>query len=908
MGKGEGGMSEPGERRGGEELRCALWLVCAGLFLVYAGMETVWGEDLKHALRKEGTLEKAGDYLERRQYEEALKELDALGPRYEDDYELQKGRANVYFAMRDWQQAAEAYGKLMTRAMDREHVIRHYLSRMGAVEDDSVQVSLLKEEMKERAVFFFEKKEDREEALSVAFELYSMADTGTLALQPFREALVREFPHSEAAYGIIVNDFYDGIYPIWRSDTARTAYCEEFLERYPETEWRCTVYQYLLSSLHRLKEYERVREVGKRFVAEEENPFAYGYVAHLLVEEEAGIEQAVQYAKRAITLWYTYEKPLHLAREQWALERKALFGDTRMSLARALMLQGNYPEAERWIRAAIDSTGFGVNDYRTGAAYHCVQGRILEKQAREEEAVRSYVRCLVEGDVNNRWSARADSALMDRIGGEGVARDVVWMVREQMGYEGICFEDVTEAMGFKDIKASRIAWGDYNGDGYDDLLLNGSRIFENLRGAGFVEVTDAAGIEGYGGSGGIWGDWNNDGMLDFFTISGGEGVKGDRLWLQQEGGVFRDVTDEAGGVRNGFSTEGAAWGDADGDGFLELYLANYENRAEHSYYPDGYYRCRNGTWFEEVLNEVGMVPPFNENRAGRGVNWGDFDNDGDADIYVSNYRLQENFLWRNNGDGTFTNVASLRGVAGDEVDGWWGHTIGASWADYDNDGDLDLITANLAHPRYIEFSNKTRLYENLGPPEWNFVDRREAAGIKFEETHSDPAWADIDNDGDLDLYLTCVYEGRRSFLYENLGDGTFRDITMLAGVRVFNGWGCAFSDFDGDGDMDLFVASGSGVHLFENGGNDNHYLRIKVKGKRTNSRGVGARITVSQGGRVQIREVQGGKGTTSQNSSIQHFGFGDDRSPASVEVRFSNGKRVVRRQVSLDGFVEIIEE
>ncbi|TES91765.1 MAG: CRTAC1 family protein, partial [Candidatus Cloacimonadota bacterium] len=395
--------------------------------------------------------------------------------------------------------------------------------------------------------------------------------------------------------------------------------------------------------------------------------------------------------------------------------------------------------------------------------------------------------------------------------------------------------------------------------------------------------------------------------LDFYSISGGQDEKGDRLWRQTEEGIFVDATQEAGGISNDYSTEGAGWGDANGDGFLDLYLANYENWSEHSYYPDAFYFCREGKIFDEVLNDVGMSPPFNEERAGRGVNWGDYDNDGDLDIYVSNYRLQENFLWQNNGNGIFTNVANLSEVAGDEVEGWWGHTIGSSWGDYDNDGDLDLITANLAHPRYIEFSNKTKLYENLGPPDWRFVDRRKDSGIKFEETHSDPAWADMDNDGDLDLYITSVYEGRKSFLYENLGNGTFKDITYLSGTRVYNGWGCAFSDFDNDGDLDLFVASGSGVHLFENKGNENNYLEVKLIGTRSNSSGIGARIKVNQGGKTQIREVQGGKGTTSQNSFVQFFGLGDDDTPVDIEVRFLSGVMRIQKNSIPNQMIEIKE-
>jgi tetratricopeptide (TPR) repeat protein len=887
--------------------RWILYFMWIALFTGCAATHTVLREHLQSRFPKDEGLQKAHAYQVKREYENAEREFAALLSLYPADYEILKKQADLYYCMRDWQRSVEAYEYLVTLKEEKENVLRYYFSRKEMVKDDSLELSLLGAQLKKVATSFLKAEGRREEGLSIAYELFFMADTETLAIKPFKEALVREFPHSETGYEVIVNDFYAGVYPIWTNDSARVAYCEGFLERYPETEWRFTVYQYLLSSLHRLGEYERLSQVGARLVSEQsENAFAQHAVAHFLVEEKREIDRAIGCARKAIELLPEQRKPKNLAQEQWELEHRALFGDARMTLARALSMNGFYDEAEGWILEAIDKTQFGVNDYKSNGAYHCVRGNILEQQKRYAEAARAYGSCLIEGDVSTTWSARAESCLV-RLREKDQAEDVIAMVRDQVSYGGIVFEDVTEKIGLKDIKASRIAWGDYNRDGFDDLLLSGCRIFENINGTSFNEVTEQLGIENYAASGGIWGDWNNDGRLDFFSISSGKGEMADRLWKQTEEGTFIEVTEGAGAVTNDFSTEGAAWGDANGDGFLDLYLANYEDWAAHSYYADEFYLCEDGQRFEEISDEAGMVPPFNENRAGRGVNWGDFDNDGDMDIYVSNYRLQENFLWRNNGDGTFSNVATLLGVAGDEVEGWWGHTIGSSWADYDNDGDLDLLTANLAHPRYIEFSNMTKLYQNLGPPDWNFVDMRQSAGIKFEETHSDPAWADIDNDGDLDLYLTSIYEGRKSFLYENRGDGTFRDITFLAGVRVFNGWGCAFSDFDCDGDVDLFVASGSGVRCFENSGCGNNYLKVRVRGRESNSNGVGARIVVTQNGNVQIREVDAGKGTTSQNSFVQHFGFGGNDDPVRVEVRFANGVRVIHDAVSLNQLVEILE-
>ncbi|MBT4574897.1 MAG: CRTAC1 family protein, partial [Candidatus Cloacimonetes bacterium] len=223
----------------------------------------------------------------------------------------------------------------------------------------------------------------------------------------------------------------------------------------------------------------------------------------------------------------------------------------------------------------------------------------------------------------------------------------------------------------------------------------------------------------------------------------------------------------------------------------------------------------------------------------------------------------------------------------DEVDGWWGHTIGSEWADVDNDGDFDLITCNLAHPRYIDFSNKTRLYINENG---KFIDRRQEAGIVFEETHSEPCWADFNNDGFLDLYITSIYEGRRSFLYINNGDSTFEETTFLAGVRRFNGWGAACADFDNDGDVDLLVAGGN-IQLFRNETNNKeNWIEVRVKGKN-HIDAIGTRLILSSKEISFLREIYGGKGTTNQHSLVQHFGLGNLQPPFELEVIFTDGEK-----------------
>jgi len=286
---------------------------------------------------------------------------------------------------------------------------------------------------------------------------------------------------------------------------------------------------------------------------------------------------------------------------------------------------------------------------------------------------------------------------------------------------------------------------------------------------------------------------------------------------------------------------------------------------------------------------------------------------------VSNYRLQENFLWRNEGGASFTNVAAEVGVSGTETDGWWGHTIGSEWGDYDNDGDLDLVASNLAHPRYIEVSDKTMLYRNTlraaggGPACGLFLERRSDAGVKYAETHSDPSWGDVDNDGDLDLFITSIYSDCGSFLYLNDGSGSFTDVTWLAGARTFNGWGAAMCDYDGDGDLDLAVGSRSGMRLLRNDGasgsaaGERHWLQVRCQGTRSNATCIGARVVVRSGSGTQTREIEGGKGTTSQHSMTAHFGLGRRAGPVEVEIRFPRGQTVVLDDVSVDQLITVIE-
>jgi len=481
-----------------------------------------------------------------------------------------------------------------------------------------------------------------------------------------------------------------------------------------------------------------------------------------------------------------------------------------------------------------------------------------------------------------------------------------FMVRLTVDYFNISdtrsFENVTVAAGLSG--SSRPAWGDYDNDGNEDLLASAASLFHNNGDGTFTDVSLAAGISAVGGSG-VWGDFDNDGFLDYYAFNGGTTLLNcDRLVKNNGDGTFT-VLDPGPGTPYDFDpTEAAAWADYDRDGFIDLYVANYEKPGEELAIgtPDRLWKNMGG-WFEDVSESSGIHAVAEQ--CGRGLAWADFDDDGDPDLYVSNYRLDPNFLWLNNGDGTFTDVSRARGVQGISTLNSYGHTIGSAWGDFNNDGYLDLFAANLAHPRYIGFSDKSMLYISSGPPDYTFTDIREAAGITYAETHSSPVILDYDNDGLLDLYITAIYSTCYSFMYRNNGDLTFEDTSYVSGTRVFNGWGASTADFNNDGYADLMTNA-----LFRNNGGSNHWLRLKLSGNKSNRACIGCRATLTRLDGVKlVREVAAGVGTGSMDSYILHWGLGADESILSLEVRWTDGSvsSVESRNLEVDRLITLME-
>ncbi|MDD3627370.1 MAG: VCBS repeat-containing protein [bacterium] len=694
--------------------------------------------------------------------------------------------------------------------------------------------------------------------------------------------------------------------------------CDEFLVKHyiPYFQERVIVLKlYAIRDSKKKKEFEKETKILMDIDEYAKSPVILNAIAFNYLEIKHDRKKSLEYSTRAvqeIESGWDQDFYDHLYPEEvWEKMNDEFIASVYFNHARALLENNLLIDSSLFIKKITPYLHRGSEDDDTCANLYYLSGEWNEKAGEPDAAIEDYYYVVYVGDTRNRWAAKAEeklSKLLKKKYGSGffpfkkkLSSEEIFEVRRGVLAESVygsndilkeneyivqgpsdipVFKDKTSDTVFNDISASRISIGDFNNDGYDDILLNGNRLFRNEGDFNFIEITEETGLNGNPSCGGIWCDFNLDGLLDIYTISHSD--NGDKLWIQGPAGVFKDRTEEYGNPTDSFPSEGCAAGDFNGDGWPDIYIANYEKRRKSEFdeygigTPDRLYINENGRSFKDISSE--LVPPYGEDLCSRGVSPCDFDYNGIQEIYISNYRLDENLFWDYQ-EGRFVNIADDLGINGILVDGYYGHTIGSAWNDFDNDGDMDLFCANLAHPRYIKFSNKSMAYLN---DNGKFIDKRPEYQIKFEETHSDPVWFDYDLDGNTELYITSIYPNRRSFFYGRAdsddGDNNpiFKDLTYESGVRVFNGWGTGVSDFDNDGDVDLFVCSGSGVKLFENltnTGSEKNFIQVRfIRGESPKICEAGIRgVLTDDLGEIQIREVVLGRGTTSQDSPVLFF-------------------------------------
>ena len=497
------------------------------------------------------------------------------------------------------------------------------------------------------------------------------------------------------------------------------------------------------------------------------------------------------------------------------------------------------------------------------------------------------------------------------------------------------------------------AFFDFDGDGYLDVFMVNSarirgtpkevthRLYRNVatiaadgrERRSFQDVTEEAGVGKSGwGMGCAAGDYDNDGDVDLYITYWGPNA----LFRNEGDGRFAEVTQEA-GVGDERWGSSAAFGDVDGDGYLDLYVANYlvfDMKAP----PGGGMPCSDWKGLDVYCGPHGMVPQANvlyrNKRDGRfadvseetgidqhrqaslGVVFGDYDNDGDQDLYVANDGYP-NLLYRNDGNWSLPEVAAFAGAAYSE-DGRAQAGMGVTSGDYDNDGDLDLYVTHFS-------DDVNTIYQNQG--DGSFVDFTAGTGLGGL-VRPFLSWStgffDSDNDGWLDLFVvnghiypqveihpSGIRYAQRNLLFHN-EKGRFRNVTEEAGpgfaeVKVSRGG--ALGDYDNDGDLDLLVMNlNDSPNLLHNyGGNRNNWLGVKLVGMESNRDGLGARVRLFSGERVLMREVQRGYGYQSQHDVRVLFGLGAEERVERVEIRWPSGRVQMLEQPELRRYLVVRE-
>jgi enediyne biosynthesis protein E4 len=493
-----------------------------------------------------------------------------------------------------------------------------------------------------------------------------------------------------------------------------------------------------------------------------------------------------------------------------------------------------------------------------------------------------------------------------------------------------------------------VAFIDYDNDGWVDVfVLSGTRLdgappgttnrlYKNNRDGTFIDVTAKAGLEQTGWASAVTiGDYDNDGFDDLFITYYGQNV----LYHNNGDGTFTDVSEHAGlrqpATRYG---SGCCWVDYDRDGHLDLFVANYLNTTLEKLPKPG--ENSDCTWKGVPVNcgprglPPGSVQLFHNNGDGTftdvskasgvaaasgsypmTVVAADYDNDGWPDIYVA-CDSTPSWLFRNQHNGTFREEGLERGVALSE-DGLEQAGMGVGVGDYDLDGNLDIFKTHFADDTNV-------LYHNDGKGNFDDVTTRSGLGVETRYVGWGAGIVDLDNDGFPDLFVATgsvypevekrlpAYPFRTPRLvFRNLGDGRFEELIEEAGSGIsapHASRGCAFGDFDNDGDMDILVSNmNEPPSLLRNDvSGNNHWLKVLLVGVRTNRSAIGTRVIARYGSRRQAQEVSAQSSFYSTNDRRLHFGLGPESS-ADLTIRWTNGATETIPNVAADQLVVIRE-
>jgi hypothetical protein len=440
-----------------------------------------------------------------------------------------------------------------------------------------------------------------------------------------------------------------------------------------------------------------------------------------------------------------------------------------------------------------------------------------------------------------------------------------------------------------------VAWIDYDNDGYEDLFVSEYNVnkpnllYHNNGDGTFTKVTTGALVTDTENTvSSTWGDYDNDGDNDVFLSNNTAGEN--KLFTNNGDGTFTKGT--SGDINNyGGYCHNATWVDYDNDGYLDLFVTDYMPTKFNKLY----HNLGDGT-FESITDQIVTSEAFTS----IGSTWADYDNDGDLDAYVPNTGGQNNALYKNNGNGQFEKILTGAIVLDS------GNSVGASWGDYNNDGYLDLFVANTGgQSDFLYANNQNGTFSKITNSD-----------ITIQQNNSSgSSWIDLDNDGDLDLFVSADL-GSKSSLFVNDGLGNFslaeNTLTQVLGNSYPNAW----ADYDNDGDMDAFVGNRNGElnQFFENDrGACNNWFCVKLLGTTSNQNGIGAKVRIKaaiNGSDVwQTREVssQTGGGAGSQSTMRAMFGLGITSTVDSLIIEWPSGVIQYLTNISANGCNDITE-
>lgn len=438
-------------------------------------------------------------------------------------------------------------------------------------------------------------------------------------------------------------------------------------------------------------------------------------------------------------------------------------------------------------------------------------------------------------------------------------------------------------------------WTDLNNDGWLDLFVaNGNltsqnnSLFINDKNGGFIKVLTGPVVTDGGSSiGGAFADYNNDGKSDLFVTN--RNFFKNFLYSGNGDSTFTKII--TGSIINDSANSNSGhWVDIDLDGDLDLFVINFQE--------NDFLYLNNGQPFFDFTKIDTAAFLLDGNEFSIDAVWSDFNNDRLPDLFKGNAGMQNDNLYRNNGDLTFTKTVIADGRS----------TLGASWGDYNNDGNQDLFAANFLNQNNI-------LYRNSGAPQYELTAINTGVVSNDGGSSVGSCWGDIDNDGDLDLFV-CNDDFQNNFLYMNNGAPDYTFTKISAGSVVNDGgnsFGCVFGDYNNDGALDLFVANrlNQKNFLYVNNGNSNNWIGIKCKGVISAKSAIGTKVRIKSqinGQPVwQLREIQSQSGYNSGNL-ILNFGLGTAAIIDSLKIEWLSGTTTVFTNLQVNSYITVSED